>query len=48
MNAETIGYLILSLCLLLMNALFCGFFVIIHSVSSSDIDKNEEALGEKL
>lgn len=48
MNAETIGYLILSLCLLLMNALFCGFFVIIHSISSSDIDKNEEALGEKL
>ncbi len=48
MDAETIGYILLFGCLLLMDAMFCGFIALIHSISSADIEKNEEALGEKL
>lgn len=48
MDAETIGYIVLFVCLLLMDAMFCGFIALIHSISSVDIEKNEEALGEKL
>lgn len=48
MDAETIGYILLFVCLLLMDAMFCGFIALIHSISSADIEKNEEALGEKL
>ncbi len=48
MDAETLAYLLLFVCLLLMDAMFCGFIALIHSISSADIDKNEESLGEKL
>lgn len=48
MDAETLGYILLFACLLLMDAMFCGFIAMIHSLSSVDIEKNEEELGEKL
>ncbi len=48
MDVETIGYIVLFVCLLLMDAMFCGFIALIHSFNNVDIEKNEEALGEKL
>ena len=48
MDVETIGYIVLFVCLLLMDAMFCGFIALIHSFNSVDIEKNQEALGEKL
>lgn len=48
MDAETIGFIVLFVCLILMDAMFCGFIALIHSISSVDIEKNEESLGEKL
>lgn len=48
MDAETIGYILLFVCLLLMDAMFCGFIAMVHSISGADIEKNEEALGKKL
>ena len=48
MDAESIGYILLIVCLLLMDAMFCGFIAMIHSVRGTDIDKNEEELGPKL
>lgn len=35
-------------CLILIDAMFCGFLVMVHSLSNADIEKNEEELGEKL
>ena len=48
MDAETIGYILLFVCLLLLDAMFCGFIALVDSVRSTDIEKNEEELGEKL
>ncbi len=48
MDAVTIGYVLLFVCLLLMDAMFCGFIALIRSTSSVDIEKNETLLGDKL
>ena len=48
MDAERIFYILLFICLTVLNAMFCGFIAIIRSTSSVDIEKNEELLGEKL
>ncbi len=43
-----IGCTIPVICLILIDAMFCGFLAMIHSLSNANIDKNEEELGEKL
>ena len=48
MDAETFWYILLIVCLLLMDSMFCGFIAMIHSISGTDIDKNEQELGPKL
>ena len=48
MDAEMTGFILLFVCLLLMDAMFCGFIAMIHSIRGTDIDKNEEKLGAKL
>ena len=48
MGAVRIFYILLFICLTVLNAMFCGFIAIIRSTSSVDIEKNEELLGEKL
>lgn len=48
MDAETFWYILLFLCLMFMDAMFCGFIAMVHSISGTDVDKNEEELGAKL
>ncbi len=48
MDAETFWYILLIVCLLFMDSMFCGFIAMIHSISGTDIDKNEQELGPKL
>lgn len=48
MDAETFWFILLFLCLMFMDAMFCGFIAMVHSISGTDIDKNEEELGAKL
>lgn len=39
---------VLVVCFVLIDAMFCGFLAMVHSLSNADIEKREEELGEKL
>ena len=48
MDADTFGLIAIVVLLLFEIALLCGFLTIVHSLSSADIEKNEEIIGTKL
>lgn len=48
MDSETIGLIVVCVILLLVEGMFCSFLAMIQSLSSVDIEKNEQTLGERL
>ena len=43
-----IGCAFLVVCLVLIDAMFCGFLAMVHSLSNAEIEKSEEEFGGKL
>ena len=48
MNMYRFQLILVFVVLALLDAMFCAFIAVIHSVRGTDIDKNEEELGPKL